>query len=519
MDILFIIIGLLVGAALAYLFVRGKLSATETKLSLLEDDERQKDEQLRAQTESLRALQEERTGLLSRRDVLTAQVEDLRQDLEKLSHDKAEMKSELTTGHEQQVQELKNGHEQRLSAIRQDYEQRLDEQKAQYEQMLQTLRNDQKEQLDRQSSLIREQINAASEEILKKRSEELSSTNKEQLATILTPLQEHLKQMKEAVERSDREQSTVMERLDASIKENLKQAEAVGMRADKLAQALTSENKTQGNFGELRLRTLLENMGLEEGTQFEEQVTMRDEHGRAIREEEGGHRMIPDVILHFPDERDIIIDSKMSLKAFEDYFNAETDEQKAEALQRHVMSVRNHVKELGHKNYSSYLKAGHRKLDFVVMYIYSESALQLALTSDPALWKDAYEQGVVISGSQNLYMMLRVLEMTWRQVRQAENQEEIMKAANTIVDRVQLFYERLLGVEEQFKKTTTAFEGLRRTTAPSGQSITVAAARLLKYGAQENPKRKQHLPKPTDEQAIEDLSNDNTAIEKAPGNE
>lgn len=519
MDILFIIIGLLVGAALAYLFMRGKLSATETKLSLIEEDCRQKDEQLRTQHETLHGLQEERTTLLARRDVLTAQVEDLQQDMEELTRAKAEMKNELTTSHEQQLQELKTGHEQRLSTLRQDYDQRMEEQKAQYEQMLQTLRHDQREQMDRQSSLIREQINAASEEILKKRSEELSSTNKEQLATILTPLSEHLKQMKEAVERSDREQSTVMERLDASIKENLKQAEAVGMRADKLAQALTSENKTQGNFGELRLRTLLENMGLEEGTQFEEQVTMRDEHGRAIREEEKGHRMIPDVILHFPDERDIIIDSKMSLKAFEDYFNAETDEQKAEALQRHILSVRNHVKELAHKNYSSYLKAGHRKLDFVVMYIYSESALQLALTSNPTLWKEAYEQGVVISGSQNLYMMLRVLEMTWRQVRQAENQEEIMKAANTIVDRVQLFYERFLGAEEQLKKTTAAFDGLHRSTAPNGQSITVAAARLLKYGAQENPKRKQHLPKPADEQAIEDLCNEDTTPKETPDNE
>jgi DNA recombination protein RmuC len=359
---------------------------------------------------------------------------------------------------------------------------------------MEELRRTQQEQMDQQAKLIREQINTASEEILKKRSEELSAVNKEQLATILNPLHENIRQMREAVEKSDREQTTTMERLDASIKENLKQAQEVGERADKLAQALTSENKTQGNFGELRLRALLEQMQLEEGVQFEEQVTLKDQQGNTIKDEEDGKRMIPDVILHFPDERDIIIDSKMSLKAFEDYYEADTDEQRAEALQRHVVSVRNHVKELAHKNYSSYIDKNHHKLDFVVMYIFSESALQLALTHDPTLWKEAYDQGVVISGSQNLYMMLRVLEMTWRQVRQAENQEEIMKAADEVVNRVQMFYERFAAVDDQLRKTRDAFDKLNTSAAPTGTGIATAARKLLKFGAHENPKRKQKLP-------------------------
>ena len=347
--------------------------------------------------------------------------------------------------------------------------------------------------MEQQGTLIREQINTASEEILKKRSEELSATNKEQLSAILNPLHENLKQMREAVEKTGREQATTMERLDVSIKENLKQAKEVGERADKLAQALTSENKTQGNFGELRLRTLLENMGLEEGTQFEEQVTLRDEHGNTLYEEEG-HRMIPDVILHFPDSRDVVIDSKMSLKAFEDYHNAETTDAKEEALQRHILSVRNHVKELAHKNYSSYLRGSGNKLDFVVMYIYSESAVQLALANDPSLWKDAYDQGVIISGSQTLYMMLRVLEMTWRQVRQVENQDKIMATADELVNRVQMFYERFQTADDQLGKTQKAFDALRAITAPTGASIATSANKLLKYGAKENPKRKAKLP-------------------------
>lgn len=369
----------------------------------------------------------------------------------------------------------------------------LSEQEKRHTSHIDELRQQQKEQLEQQSALIREQINNASEQILKKRAEELQRNNTEQLSTILTPLHERLQQMREAVEKSERGQSLAMERLDAVIKENLRQVHEVGERADKLAEALTSENKTQGDFGELRLRTLLINMGLEEGVQFEEQATMRDERGKTIYEEENGRRMMPDVILHFPDDRDVIIDSKMSLKAFEEYFNAESEEDKARALTRHIASVRSHVKELAHKNYSSFIRKGRQKLDFVLMYVYSESALQLALANDVTLWKEAYDQGVVISGSQNLYMILRVLEMTWRQVRQAENQEEIMKVADEVVNRVQMFYERFLDVEDQLEKTRKAFDSLKTNTSPSGKSIITAASKLLDYGAKENPKRKVSL--------------------------
>lgn len=369
----------------------------------------------------------------------------------------------------------------------------LSEQEKRHTSQIDELRQQQKEQLEQQSALIREQINNASEQILKKRAEELQRNNTEQLSTILTPLHERLQQMREAVEKSERGQSLAMERLDAVIKENLRQVHEVGERADKLAEALTSENKTQGDFGELRLRTLLINMGLEEGVQFEEQATMRDERGKTIYEEENGRRMMPDVILHFPDDRDVIIDSKMSLKAFEEYFNAESEEDKARALTRHIASVRSHVKELAHKNYSSYIRKGRQKLDFVLMYVYSESALQLALANDVTLWKEAYDQGVVISGSQNLYMILRVLEMTWRQVRQAENQEEIMKVADEVINRVQMFYERFLDVEDQLEKTRKAFDSLKTNTSPSGKSIITAASKLLDYGAKENPKRKVSL--------------------------
>lgn len=426
----------------------------------------------------------ERTGIIADRDVAKNQIMGLQAQLEQCNNEKNELKVEQKCQLEQQNRQLQENFDRQIADVRLQYDRQLEELRRQHEQ-----------QMEKQSELIREQINTASEAILKKRSEELSDNNTLQMDKILGPLRDNLKQMRESVEKSDRAQTTSMERLDASIKENLRQAAIVGERADKLAQALTSENKTQGNFGELRLRTILENMGLEDGLQFEEQVTLKDEEGQIILEEENGKRMIPDVVLHFPDHRDVVIDSKMSLKAFEEYCEADDDAMKADALQRHVLSVRNHVKELAKKNYSKYVDKGNNKLDFVLMYVYSESALQLALANDPSLWKEAYDAGVIISGSQSLYVILRVLEMSWRQTRQAENQEKIMQAANNIVDRVQMFYERFRKVDEQLGKTTEAFGDLKRVTAPSGLSITVAAEKLLKLGAQENPKRKVKISK------------------------
>lgn len=394
---------------------------------------------------------------------------------------------------EEQLAETKRQQELQLQEIKTQQEKQLRDLTALHDRQLAEMKSQQAEQMQLQMTLIKEQMNTASEKILRERSEQLSEKNKEALASILNPLKDGISQMKDAVEKSGKEHKETMVRLDATIKSSIEQSREVGERADKLAQALTGENKTQGNFGELRLKQLLEDMGLEEGVQFEEQVTMKDAAGRTIYDEDDRHRMIPDVILHFPDERDVIIDSKMSFKAFEDYHNAENDVERQDALMRHIASVRQHVNELSRKNYSAYIKEGRGRLDFVLMYVFSESALQLALTNEPTLWKEAYDKGVIISGSQNLYMMLRVLEMTWRQVRQIENQEQMMKTANTIIDRVQLFYERFLKVEDMLDKTQKAFEEVKTISSPSGQSIEVAAKNLVKFGAKVNPKRKYQL--------------------------
>lgn len=379
--------------------------------------------------------------------------------------------------------------EQQMHEQQETFRQQMQTLQESHRQQLQTQQESQQQQIQQQMALLREQMSTTSERILKERAVELSAVNSEQLSKILNPLQQNLQLMRTQTEKMQKDHDDSLRELKAAIQTNMERERAMGEQTERLAQALTGQNKIQGNFGELKLSQILEQMELERGLQYDTQETMRDSQGHPITSEEG-HRMIPDAVLHFPDGRDVIIDSKMSFTAFVDYQNARDEAMRSDALRRHIASVRQHVKELAQKQYFRYAKSDKGRLDFVLMYVFQESALQLALQSDTTLWKEAYDQGVVISGSQSLYMTLRVLELTWKQTRQVENQEKMMQCANALVERVQLFAERFSKVGELLDKTRRSFDELAIVTASSGSSITTAARNLLKYGAQENKKKK-----------------------------
>ena len=245
-------------------------------------------------------------------------------------------------------------------------------------------------QFEEQLRLVREQLQNATQELLKQRVQELSVQNTTQMNAIIRPLKETISDMKTAMDQSRDTHNKNTASLEKAIEEVMKRTVEIGAEADKLAHALRNENKTQGNWGEMILDELLESQGLKEGVHYEKQVTLRDRSGKAILNEETGRRMIPDTILHYPDGKDAVIDSKVSLTAFVDYQNAETDEERAEALQRHVRSVRQHVAELARKDYSAYIKSPRQALNYVIMFVPNEGALQLALSEAPDLWRDAF---------------------------------------------------------------------------------------------------------------------------------
>lgn len=389
----------------------------------------------------------------------------------------------------QQMRDQQETFRQQMQAMQEAQQQQMRDGRESLQQQLRSQQESQQQQMAQQMALLREQMSTTSERVLKERAAELSAVNSEQLSKILDPLQDDLRQMRSQTEKMQKDHNDSLRELKAAIQVNMERERAMGEQTERLAQALTGQNKIQGNFGELKLTQILEQMELERGLQYDTQETMRDEQGRTITSDEG-RRMVPDAVLHFPDGRDVIIDSKMSFTAFVDYMNAETDAERDAALRRHLASMRQHVRELAQKQYFRYAKSDKGRLDFVLMYVFQESALQLALQSDTTLWKEAYDQGVVISGSQSLYMTLRVLELTWKQTRQVENQEKMMQCANTLVERVQLFAERFAKVGEMLDKTRRSFDDLNTVTAPSGPSITTAARNLLRFGAQENKKKK-----------------------------
>ena len=387
-------------------------------------------------------------------------------------------------GYEKLLSSLKEGYENQIRDLKASFEQQLKQNKEAHEGQISALKEMNQEQVKNQLDLIKEQMQTTSEKVLKLRQEELGEKNQEQVSKIIDPLQKSLKDMQEALDKSKEQQAEALTRLDEAIKINMQKSSAIGETADRLTRALTGEVKIQGNFGELKLKQLLEDLELREGEQFDTQETLSQKG-------EDGKSLIPDFILHFPNNRHVVVDSKMSLTDYERYMNAEDGTpEKSEYLKAHINSMRTQVKRLAKKEYTKFLPKGYNRLNFAIMYVPIEGALNLALMNDTALWREAYDQGVMILGPQTMYMNLRVLEMMWTQVRQLKNQQNMMDAANTIIDRVQDFGLRFMDVESSMNDTIKKMTKLKITTAESGSSIITAARNLIKAGAQENKKKK-----------------------------
>ena len=398
--------------------------------------------------------------------------------------------AELKEAYEKQIEELKEAQTAQLEQLKAAQTAQLEQVKEGQQKQIEALREMNREQVESQMKLIREQMQTTSEEILKRRQDELGERNKEQVSKIIDPLTQSLKSMREAFDKSKEQQNEALTRLDATIKVNMEKSAALGETADRLTRALTGEVKVQGNFGELKLKQLLEDLELKEGEQFDTQETLRDKAGKQAKGDDG-RGLIPDFILHFPNNRHVVVDSKMSLTDYERYMNAEDGTpEKSEYLKAHVASVRAQVKRLARKEYTKYLPEGYNRLNFAIMYVPIEGALNLALLNDSTLWREAYDEGVMILGPQTMYMNLRVLEMMWTQVRQLKNQQAMIDAANIVVERVQDFGMRFMDVETSMNSTVEKMAKLKVSTAESGRSIITAAKSLLKAGAKENKKKK-----------------------------
>lgn len=487
-----------------YLGSKGKNASSPDNSQLLDNMREQiasLEARLKEKDSIVARMTDEIRGLTSQRDVQKAkadnavqtiamQKEDFENRLRRQKEQHDVLLADHKTSYEKQIAELRISYDRQVAELRDNFNTQLAQTKESAEKQIEALKTMNREQVDSQLKLIKEQMQTTSEEVLKRRQDELGERNKEQVSKIIDPLQQSLKDMQEAFNKSKLQQNEALTRLDETIKINMQKSAALGETADRLTRALTGEVKVQGNFGELKLKQLLEDLELKEGEQFDTQETLRDKAGRSARGDDG-KGLVPDFILHFPNNRHVVVDSKMSLTDYERYMNAaDGTPEKSEYLKAHIASVRAQVRRLARKEYTKFLPDGYNKLNFAIMYVPIEGALNLALLNDDTLWREAYDEGVMILGPQTMYMNLRVLEMMWTQVRQLKNQQVMIDAANQVIDRVQDFGVRFMDVETSMNDTIKKMTKLKITTADSGPSIITAARKLLKAGAKENQRKK-----------------------------
>ena len=487
-----------------YLGSKGKNASSPDNSQLLDNMREQiasLEARLKEKDSTVARMTDEIRGLTSQRDVQKAKADNAvqtiaiqKEDFENRLCRQKEQHDVLLAGHktsyEKQIAELRISYDRQVAELRDNFNTQLAQTKESAEKQIEALKTMNREQVDSQLKLIKEQMQTTSEEVLKRRQDELGERNKEQVSKIIDPLQQSLKDMQEAFNKSKLQQNEALTRLDETIKINMQKSAALGETADRLTRALTGEVKVQGNFGELKLKQLLEDLELKEGEQFDTQETLRDKAGRSARGDDG-KGLVPDFILHFPNNRHVVVDSKMSLTDYERYMTAaDGTPEKSEYLKAHIASVRAQVRRLARKEYTKFLPDGYNKLNFAIMYVPIEGALNLALLNDDTLWREAYDEGVMILGPQTMYMNLRVLEMMWTQVRQLKNQQVMIDAANQVIDRVQDFGVRFMDVETSMNDTIKKMTKLKITTADSGPSIITAARKLLKAGAKENQRKK-----------------------------
>ena len=343
-------------------------------------------------------------------------------------------------------------------------EQRLEGQKDQYEAQLKLLQ-------DARKTLSSEFENLANR-IFEDKQNKFSVQNKEALEVTLSPLRRDIGDFRKQVESAYDKENAERNKLVGQLGELQKQTMQISEDAVSLANALRGDNKAQGNWGEFVLEKLLEDSGLTRGREYDTQVAHKDESGR---------RRNPDVIIHLPEGRDIVIDAKVSLVDYERYFHAEDDETKQQCLRQHLNSLRAHIKGLSHKQYEDL--DGVNSLDFVLIFVPVEAAFMLALDQDPEMIRDAYDRGIILASPNTLMVTLRTIKNLWRYEDQSRNAQLIADKAGGLYDHFVRFVESLNEVGKHINKSQEAWNTAHKRLAEGKGNLVRRTEELKKLGA------------------------------------
>ena len=395
-----------------------------------------------------------------------------------------EMLEHMRKSNEALVTQLKETHAQALADKERSHVETLELQRKHNEQALEALQA----RFDETVSKMKAELENNTADLLRRRQKEFEDSSRKGISKILQPLDESIQRMRQAVSENTLKHTEIGGQLASNIKMVMEHSDAARKSADRLADALRGGGKIQGDWGETILTELLQAQGLEEGVHFETQSTIRDAAGNVVRGSDD-RRMRPDVILHLDKVRDVIIDAKVSLSAYLDYMNAETDEKREIALKNHIASVENHVGELARKDYSSYVQPPKVRMDYVIMFVPNTAALYAATSRKPGLWRKAMEKGVYIADEQTLYAALRIINLTWRQIAQAENHEKVYSLANEMLDRVSMFMEKFTKIGKQLDDARKSYDDAFGKLKDSGQSIPQTCRKLVSLGASAKPRK------------------------------
>lgn len=339
----------------------------------------------------------------------------------------------------------------------------------------------QKEQFKTIMEQMRHEFKNMANEALQKNSEAFNRHSEERLLSMLQPLNIDLKSFREKVDSYYGEESRQRFSLQESIQTLVEANQRISADAVNLTNAIvgTRNNKFQGDWGETILEQILENSGLIEGEQWERQATLRADSGSAAVNEESNRAMKPDIIVHFPGKRDIIIDSKVSLTAYISYLSAEDDSSRAQYLKEHIASVRSHIDNLSSKSYDRY---NIHSLDYVMLFIPNEPSYFVAMEADNSLWNYAYKKGVVLISPSNLISTLFVVNSLWTRERQQRDVQKIVDTANAIYDKFVNFTDNFTKIESSLNKAMDAYRDAYRQLTSGKGNITRRLEEIKRQG-------------------------------------
>lgn len=359
--------------------------------------------------------------------------------------------------------------------------------------------NQMREQMQEQSSLLREARSQLGQEfenlanrIFDSKQQQFDVQNQQTLKQSIGPLKQQLDDFKKQVADVYQKESAERNQLVGKIGELQLQTQKIGEDAVNLALALKGDNKVQGNWGEMALERILEESGLQKGREYDTQVSLTTEEGQ---------RRAPDVIIYLPDNKQLVIDAKVSLVNYERYVSGQRDEDKQVALAAHVQSVGNHIRQLSRKNYDQL--EGIQSLDFVFLFMPVEAAFMLALQEEPKLFKEAYDRHIVLVSPTTLMATLRTVANLWRYHKQHKNAEEIAEQAGGLYDQFSRLLESLDDLGAQINKVQGSYDTVRKRLVDGRGNLVRRIENLRVLGA----KARKQLP-------VDQLS-DNESLELA----